>query len=140
MKSFRSTFFALGLLLVVSTAHAQSSPVSARIPFDFVVGKQVLPAGDYTLSHIGAGSQELAIRNTEQGTTKLTNSRACEQREPAKKTVLVFNRFGDQYFLSEIWVEGNSRGRQLPKSPIETQMAMDHHGGEAVIVAGLKVR
>jgi hypothetical protein len=54
--------------------------------------------------------------------------------------MLIFRRVGDQYFLAEIWVEGNSLGRALPKSPVETQMAMNHKDGESVILAALTTR
>jgi hypothetical protein len=36
-------------------------------------------------------------------------------REP-KQTELIFDRFGDQYFLSEIFEEGNHVGVELPES------------------------
>src|SRR6516165_9168510 len=49
MKYLRSAVFALGLLLVVSATQAQQVRVKAEIPFDFVVGNQVLPAGEYTV-------------------------------------------------------------------------------------------
>ena len=136
MKTLRSAIFTLGLLLVVSTAHAQTTNVTARIPFDFVVGKQMLPAGEYTLRSVGHSGNALAIRS-EQGATQITLTNATENSKPAEKTVLIFHRMGDEYFLAEIWVEGNSRGRALPRSPVETQMAMNHKDSESVIMAAL---
>jgi hypothetical protein len=136
MKTLRSAIFTLGLLLVVSAAHAQTTNVLARIPFDFMVGKQMLPAGEYTLKSLDQISNALVIRG-EQGATQITLTHAAAKSEPAEKTVLIFHRVGDEYFLAEVWVEGNSSGRALPKSPVETQMAMNHKDGESVIVAAL---
>jgi len=136
MKTLRSAIFTLGLLLVVSAAHAQTTNVLARIPFDFVVGKQMLPAGEYTLKSLDQISNALVIRG-EQGATQITLTHAAGKSEPAEKTVLIFHRVGDEYFLAEVWVEGNSSGRALPKSPVETQMAMNHKGSESVTVAAL---
>ena len=62
MKTLRSVVFALGLLLVVSAAHAQSGAVSARVPFDFVVGNQVYSAGDYLLRPQGTDHLYVYLR------------------------------------------------------------------------------
>ena len=136
MKTLRSAIFTLGLLLVVSAAHAQTTNVLARIPFDFMVGKQMLPAGEYTLKSLDQISNALVIRG-EQGARKITLTQAEEKPGPAEKTVLIFHRVGDEYFLAEVWVEGNSSGRALPRSPVETQMAMNHKDSESVIVAAV---
>lgn len=37
----------------------------------------------------------------------------------AKKGELIFNRYGDQYFLSELWLPGERIGNQLVKSEKE---------------------
>jgi hypothetical protein len=128
---------ALVALLFVAGAKAQSTNVSANIPFDFVVGKQVMSAGKYMVSSL-SNNHSLSIRNTDQSESRLLLAGVCEKLNPAQKTVLVFHRVGDQYFLSEIWVEGNTRGVSIPRSPIETQMAMNHQAAsQDVIVAAL---
>jgi len=47
MKYMRSVLCGLGLLLAAAATPAQEARVKAQIPFDFVVGNQVLPAGEY---------------------------------------------------------------------------------------------
>jgi hypothetical protein len=42
-------------------------------------------------------------------------------REP-HKTELIFDRAGDQYFLSEIFEEGNRIGAEVPKSRAEKRL------------------
>ena len=49
MNRLRSAFFGLGLLLAASAVQAQDNGVKADIPFAFVVGNQMLPAGEYTV-------------------------------------------------------------------------------------------
>jgi len=99
MKNFRFAIFALSLLLVVSAARAQTTNVAARIPFDFVVGSQVLPAGDYTLRSTGMTGGALVIHNSDGTATQTTLTNSNEKLNPAEKTVLVFHRLGGQYFL-----------------------------------------
>jgi hypothetical protein len=44
------------------------------------------------------------------------------------------------YFLRQIWVAGDSRGRELPRSHSETQLAQNHEKAKSVIVAANIVR
>lgn len=71
----------------------------------------------------------------------MLNSNAVEKLEPANKTKLVFNRYGNQYFLSQIWVKGATLGRQLPKTSREKEvgreLALERARGEGEIVASL---
>jgi hypothetical protein len=46
-----------------------------------------------------------------------------EKIEAPSQTKLVFRRYGDRYFLYQIWVEGNNRGRELPMTPLEKELA-----------------
>jgi hypothetical protein len=62
-------------------------------------------------------------------------SQACESTQPSADTKLVFDSMGGSYFLRQIWVAGNSRGRQLPRSHSEMQLAQNHEKSESVIVA-----
>src|SRR5579862_10059594 len=41
-----------GLLLAVGSAYAQSSRLVADIPFDFIVGNKVFPAGQYEIKGV----------------------------------------------------------------------------------------
>ena len=139
MKILRSVVFTLGLLLAVSAAHAQSATVAAHVPFDFIVGKQVYPAGNYRLSPNGIGDKALVIRNTDESMSGITLTSSCAKLQPAAKTVLVFHRLGNQYFLDQMWVEGSSTGRQFRKSPIETELARNSNDREEVTLAALIV-
>ena len=110
---------ALSLLLVAGSAFAQSNEVRANVPFDFVVNKTTMPAGTYQIVNGGTlGSETIAIRGMN-----------------IKASKLVFHRLGDRYFLSQIWVEGSDSVRQLPKSQLESEVAMDYATQEVVLVA-----
>jgi hypothetical protein len=140
MKTLLSTIFALGLLAVASGANAQTLNVAGRVPFDFVVGDQTYPGGEYSLQSVEGAPEVITIRNKEDGDARMTLTRHNEKLNPAEKTVLVFHRFGDQYFLSEVWVAGSSRGISIPRSPIETKMAKNATQSDAVMVAARIVR
>ena len=94
--------------------------VRANIPFDFTVGEKKLSAGEYSIGRTQP-SVDIAISITDvDGHTKairLTN--AAVTTHPKKKAYLVFHRYGDQYFLSQVWPAGGSIGREFPVSASE---------------------
>ena len=138
MNRLRCAFFALGLLLVASAVQAQADGVKADIPFDFVVGKQMLPAGEYTVINQGPVNQAILIRSDEGKTAVLSLTQSCSSLNPSAKTKLVFHTMAGRYFLYQIWTEGNSSGRQLPKSKAEVELANNiDTTGEFVLAARL---
>src|SRR5215475_9162861 len=123
MNRLRSAFLGLGLLLVVSGAQAQETRVKANIPFDFVVGNHVLPAGEYMVASEGATNQVLEIRSYDGKTGILSLTNSCSSSKPSGTSKLVFHRLAGRYFLSQVWAAGNSGGRELRKSRMEVQLA-----------------
>ena len=139
MHTLRAMLVALGLLLVVSAANAQSARVKANIPFDFVVGNQLMSAGSYLVTPL-ANCTGITVRNTDAPEAAMVLTHSAQKLDASDKTVLIFHRMGDEYFLSEIWTEGETRGVQLPQSKLETQLAMNHQDKREVIVAALIAR
>jgi hypothetical protein len=138
MNRLRSAFFGLGLLLVASAVQAQSNGVKADIPFDFVVGNQMLPAGEYTVSNQGSVNQAILIRSDEGNSAALSLTQSCSSLNPSAKTKLVFHTMGGRYFLYQIWTQGNYSGQQLPKSKAEVELAKSTDTtGEFVLAARL---
>jgi len=116
----------LSLLLVAGSAIAQTIHVRGDIPFNFVVGSKTYPAGTYEIGSIDSTNSKTLLLKTRDGSASaMINSNAAESLTPANKTKLVFNRYGNQYFLSQIWVNGETRGHQLPKSNREKEVAKD---------------
>jgi hypothetical protein len=132
MKNLRSILAALTVLLMATAAHAQSIAVKATIPFNFVVGDRAYPAGEYSFRENGV---ILQIADTDNIATSNVISNACESVNPSEKTKLVFHRMGGYYFLSQVWVSGNTLGRELPRSDTEVRLAQNHEKSEPVIVA-----
>ena len=124
----------LGLLLVAACANAQSLKVTANVPFDFVVDKTTLPSGAYSIDEITHGSAALAIRNREAGVSKMQLADHANSLNASPDTRLVFHRYGERYFLSQIWVAGERSGREFPISKREAEMAKNSQPAENVIV------
>jgi hypothetical protein len=108
-------------LSIVPLASAQSSQaVEADIPFDFGVQNTVLPAGTYRLTY-NLGTRRVSIRDLDQRGTAMVLQSAVgvdpKGLQQNKKAHLVFNRYGNTYFLSQMW-QGNdtTNGLELGKS------------------------
>jgi hypothetical protein len=63
---------------------------------------------------------------------------ACESVKASKKTKLVFHSYGGQYFLAQIWRAGGTRGKELPKTRREREVAMDYSSRNVVVLATLR--
>lgn len=114
----------LSLVLVVGSATAQTVHVRADVPFNFAVGSNTYPAGAYSVKTIGDRDNKVLLLHAEDGKNSMAIiSNATVNLTPADKTKLVFSRYGNQYFLSQVWVNGAIRGHQLPKSNREKEVA-----------------
>lgn len=135
MKTLRPVLGALILILIAGSAQAQQLKMSAAVPFPFVVGDRIYPAGEYYFSRASITNNFIQVADSERIVAANLLSQACVQLTPPQDTQLVFHRMGDTYFLSQMWVAGNQWGRELPRSQTETRLAENHNGVETIIVA-----
>jgi len=123
------TILSLLLVLAVVSVNAQGrseSSIEGNIPFDFTVGDTKLPAGNYTLRRIPMTSSfdRIVIRSADgRGDSHTVMTMPNRTTEVQKESKLVFNRYGDQYFLSQVWMSGSDTGRDLFKSRNERNLA-----------------
>ena len=105
------------LCAAVASANAQLSiPIKAKIPFDFNVGNKKLPAGEYTFSRLSVVSDSKVMLVRGVGVGVLQSTSEAEVLRPKNESTLVFHKYGDQYFLEQIWTGGEQEGTQLPES------------------------
>ena len=135
MKNQLFALIGLGLLLATASAYAQTGVVKANVPFNFIVYKTQIPAGRYTIQPLGTlSSNAMTIESSDGKVVKAFLPTACESSLAQEKTKLVFHRYGDQYFLAQIWTEGNNRGSELPKTEREQEVAMSYPAAQDVVV------
>jgi hypothetical protein len=108
---------ALALATAVASANAQSArKIVADVPFEFIVGDQAMPAGEYAAKATSMDGKSLMIQSADakRSAIRLTNAIAPKQNKTHAR--LVFHRYGERYFLAEVWSGADSTGRQLVKS------------------------
>jgi len=106
----------LGLLPSV-ISHAQAgNQFTVTIPFNFYVAGKTLPAGQYHVGRSTEDSEGLVLRGADGRTGVFVLTRGIQTAEVPQQSKLVFRRYGDQYFLGEVWISARSNGRGLPSS------------------------
>lgn len=110
------------LCAAVASANAQFSiPIRAKIPFDFSVGDKKLAAGEYTFSRLSgfSDSKMMSVSSVDASTRMFQSTLGAQVLTPKNESTLVFHRYGDQYFLEQIWTSGEQEGTQVPESRSE---------------------
>ena len=120
-KQLWKTVGFLAALLATSTALGQSNrgDTIADIPFAFTVANYTLPVGRYTIRRLGETALRISSPHNH-GTVVLTH--AVEGKAPESKGKMVFHRYGESYFLSEVWVAGDGMGRKVFQSRAEEEL------------------
>ena len=128
--------FIIAAFITTGRAVAQDRAVRATVPFDFTVGDKLLPAGTYTITT--ASSDVIELRNYDKHVTILSAA-TPDNKESRNGSKLVFDKYGDQYFLSEILCRPALMNVNLPTSRAEkrarTQQAMLHNASEVFVAA-----
>lgn len=120
--------FLAATFITAGKAIAQDYAVQATIPFSFTVNGSQLPAGNYTLGSDITSPRLLKISDRTQHVNAMVLTRPNgDERQKANQ--LVFHKYGNQYFLSEIRSQSSSLNVQIPttkeekKARTETQVA-----------------
>ena len=117
----------LALATAVASANAQSANnrVTADIPFDFSVGYKIMPAGGYTVKTVSSTGNALMIQTADGRMAAVRLSDETERAKNIPPARLVFHRYGERYFLAEVWNGFDKSGRQLLKSQEESSLGSE---------------
>lgn len=140
----KQSFLMAGLLVLTSMAATQvaraQETMVVDIPFAFTAGNATLPAGEYRVQKLDQHSGVLLIHCSDASASAIVITNAAQAKELQSESKLVFNRYDNRYFLSQVWTAGSIRGRQLLTSPKEKEMAQVARietKGEITLVARL---
>ena len=116
MRRFIAGLF---LALVCASLYAQTMNLRATVPFAFRAGEKAMPAGEYTIRHSGGS----LILHNEGGPSVILLTNAAFRANAPNDARLSFNRYGERYFLSSVWISGSRDGREISKSRAEKELA-----------------
>jgi hypothetical protein len=122
-----SFFIALVCALTIrpAKAHAQIiGELKADIPFQFYAGTAELPAGEYVLRMLDNSNLKIMEISSADGSTSALFQVADTRANSAPHTgELIFNKYGDLYFLTSVFDLGNPDGSEVPKSQYEKRVS-----------------
>ena len=116
----------LGLFLIMAVVSVQAQTLSGevKIPFDFYAGTEKMQAGTYVVKRMSDNA--LGIRRVDGKKIALINAPlTIGARDSKSGQRVVFNRYGEEFFISQVWLTEDS-GRQVIPTKQELRVAKEH--------------
>jgi|SRR5207302_10871380 len=106
-------------------AHAQIiGELDVDIPFQFYAGNAKLPAGKYVLRMLdNSDLKVMEISAADGSASALFDVQDAEADSAPANNELIFNKYGNRYFLTKIFDEGNPDGSRVPESSYEKRVS-----------------
>ena len=122
MKSAR-TLITIFLLVTAATLFAQTESqrlMKVNIPFAFAAGDHSLPAGEYLVLTV-TPERSIRIVSTDGKHSAIVNTLPNYAKSPSENSRLIFHRYGNEYFLAQVW----TAGQNVARDPLSSRKAME---------------
>ena len=106
-------------------AHAQIvGDLNVDIPFQFHAGNTKLPAGKYRIHMLDDSDLTvMEISSMDSSVSALFDVEDDQAQNTPAKSELIFNKYGDQYFLARVFDDGNPLGSKVVESRYEKKLS-----------------
>ena len=123
MKKQLSSVLAIAALTVLAVPlfGQHSELMKIDVPFNFVAENQRMEAGQYTIQPLLNG--RLLIRSANGRVAMTILSLPDPLQSTATGSQVVFHRYGGEYFLAELWMQGQNTGREVLRGREESELA-----------------
>ena len=113
------------VVVLVGVVHSQmaiKTPLfRVDVPFNFMAANMHMPAGEYLVSHV---DPYLVMMETKDGSARsLIYVHPADVDYYLSNNKLVFNKYGDRYFLAQVWTELHSEVHHTIKYSAEQALA-----------------
>ena len=126
MKRQLLNLMAIAAFATTLTANASAQTgksVKAHINFEFQIGERVYPAGQYRIESLNGQSDNiLLIRSVDHPTKRQIILANHSIAGKGNKPKLVFQKFGQNYFLTEIFLETDYWGYSIRPSRLQQEI------------------
>ena len=127
MKSLRSQITICLLFtaaaITVSAQTTNQRLMKVHIPFAFSVENHSLPEGEYRIFTV-TPERSIRIVSSDGKHSAIVNTLPNYANLPSENSRLVFHRYGDEYFLTQVW----TAGQDVARNPLSTKRAMEIAG------------
>ncbi len=109
------------LTMYPTKAKAQiTGDLEVDVPFQFHAGNSKLPPGKYFIHVLDNSDLNIMeISSADGATSALFEVRGAEANSAPAKSELIFNKYGNRYFLAKLFDEGNPSGSVVLESRYE---------------------
>ena len=119
-------FIALIVALTMYPTRAQAQIIGdleVSIPFQFHAGSTKLPPGKYVIHMIDNSNLTVMEISSEDGSTSaLFDVESAEANSAPAKNELIFNKYGNRYFLAKLFDQENPSGSKVVESRYEKRI------------------
>lgn len=127
-------------LAAISVRAQNAGDVAVSIPFEFSAGGKTLPAGDYYVRRSFEGAQPvMRIQSRKDSVSIFLSTHSVQSNKIQDGSKLVFTKYGEQLFMSQVWYAGRSTGEELNMNNrergLQQEIARRRGKPEAVSVA-----
>jgi hypothetical protein len=128
-KHFQLLSFFIAAVFALSIhpakAHAQiSGDLEVNIPFQFYAGNAKLPEGKYVVHMLDDSDLHVMEISTADGSmSALFYVEDAQAGSAPSKNELIFNKYGNRYFLAQVFDDGNPDGSAVPESEYEKRVS-----------------
>ena len=116
-----ATLLAAASLMAHRDASAQSK-LQVTVPFEFTVGQNLLPAGTYEINYVQPQAIELSNQAKHIHVFAVLTSTDDVRQNPDR---MIFNKYGNQYFLNEIHGGYGQSARKVSVSKREQRIRLE---------------
>jgi hypothetical protein len=113
------------LAIYPTQTHAQIvGDIEVNIPFQFHAGNARLPAGKYRIHVLDDSNQAvMEIISADGSTSALFQVLEAQTHNTPGKNELIFNKYGNRYFLATLFDAGNPDGSRVVESDYEKRIS-----------------
>jgi len=136
MKTIRTLIAVTLLFAATTTTFAQTENrtlMRVNIPFTFSVEDHSLPAGQYYIRSISP-DHSMALVNAEGGQSLVITYMPESAGNASQNSHLVFSKYGNEYFLTQVWTKGDAKARNPWVSKQAVALARNGVGAEDVVI------
>jgi len=115
---------------LTASAQSQESRIVIQVPFDFQVGKTLLPAGKYVVKRDIQMPSLLRIQSLDRKVSVVFHALPHSVEPEQKLASLVFKEYDQKHFLSDVRFSGYGAGYSLIESKAERKLARAAKAGK----------
>jgi hypothetical protein len=126
-RQLLSLFAGLILALTVGASRAKAQIVGdlvVNVPFEFHAGNADFSAGEYRIHVVDdSGLTVMQISSMDGSRSAFFQVQQAAAKDTPTKSELIFNKYGDQYFLARLFDQGERIGSEVLKSRYERRIS-----------------